>query len=163
MNVAIYGLGRIGRLVLRSYFSRRKTLNFNIKLLADSMSLKMAMHLTNYDSVHGTLENKLYRTDDKICFDDNEKVNYISCSDPSQLDYKSMNIDYVIDSSGMCKNSGWADKHIRSGAKRVIVSTIINDADETVVYGINHEDIDKKSVIISNASCTSNAIIPILS
>lgn len=162
MNVAIYGLGRIGRSVLRAFCYRNKNLNFNIKLLADSMDLKMAMHLTQYDSVHGTLRYKLSQIDDTICFEDSNKINYISCNDPSQLDYKSMNIDYVIDSSGMCKNSGWSDRHIKSGAKKVIVTTIIEDADKTVVYGINHKSIDKESVIISNASCTSNALIPII-
>lgn len=161
MKVAVYGLGRIGRLILRSYLQRKTNLLFDIDIIADSMPENLATHLINYDSVYGVLNNKLTSDNGKIHFHD-EILNYVSCNDPVQIDYTKVGIDLVIDASGMCKKNGWAKKHIQSGAKRVVVSTIVDDADETIVYGINHKQLNAKSVVISNASCTSNCIIPIL-
>jgi glyceraldehyde 3-phosphate dehydrogenase len=161
MKVAVYGLGRIGRLILRLYLERQGNFLFNIELITDTMSEDLVTHLVNYDSVHGALCSKLKSDNGKI-YCDGKMLNYVSCNDPAQIDYKKFGIEVVVDASGMCKKSGWADKHIKSGAKRVVISTIVDDAEETIVYGINHEQIDTKSTIISNASCTSNCIIPIL-
>lgn len=154
MNIAVYGLGRIGRLFFRLCHGS-KTKNFTIKLLADKMPLPMVTHLIKYDSTHGKISEDFDLTSDS-------DIKYVQCSEPNELPYKELGIDYVIDASGKGISRDWAQKHIDSGARKVIISTLLLDADYVNIFGINHTKISPKAKIISNASCTSNCVVPIV-
>ena len=159
LRVGINGFGRIGRNVLRAIIeSDRK----DIKIVAinNSSSLEVCAHLLKYDSVHGvfpheitTSENHLHIRDEKI-FVSNE----ISID---EIQWRQNDIDLVMECTGMFNSAKECQKHISSGARKVLISAPAKDADITVVYGVNEEKINSKHNIISNASCTTNCLAPI--
>ena len=159
LRVGINGFGRIGRNVLRAIIeSDRK----DIKVVAinNRSSLEVCAHLLKYDSVHGlfpheitTSENHLHIRDEKI-FVSNE----ISID---EIQWRQNDIDLVMECTGMFNSAKECQKHISSGARKVLISAPAKDADITVVYGVNEEKINPKHNIISNASCTTNCLAPI--
>ena len=159
LRVGINGFGRIGRNVLRAIIeSDRK----DIKIVAinNRSSLEVCAHLLKYDSVHGvfpheitTSENHLHIRDEKI-FVSNE----ISID---EIQWRQNDIDLVMECTGMFNSAKECQKHISSGARKVLISAPAKDADITVVYGVNEEKINSKHNIISNASCTTNCLAPI--
>ena len=159
LRVGINGFGRIGRNVLRAIIeSDRK----DIKIVAinNSSSLEVCAHLLKYDSVHGvfpheitTSENHLHIRDEKI-FVSNE----ISID---EIQWRQNDVDLVMECTGMFNSAKECQKHISSGARKVLISAPAKDADITVVYGVNEEKINSKHNIISNASCTTNCLAPI--
>ena len=159
LRVGINGFGRIGRNVLRAIIeSERK----DIKIVAinNRSSLEVCAHLLKYDSVHGvfpyeitTSENHLHIRDQKI-FVSNE----ISID---EIQWRQNDVDLVMECTGMFNSAKECQKHISSGARKVLISAPAKDADITVVYGVNEEKINSKHNIISNASCTTNCLAPI--
>ena len=159
LRVGINGFGRIGRNVLRAIIeSERK----DIKIVAinNRSSLEVCAHLLKYDSVHGvfpheitTSENHLHIRDEKI-FVSNE----ISID---EIQWRQNDVDLVMECTGMFNSAKECQKHISSGARKVLISAPAKDADITVVYGVNEEKINSKHNIISNASCTTNCLAPI--
>ncbi len=158
-NIAINGFGRIGRLTLRAYLER-KISDFDIVAINDLGKIDSNLHLLKYDSVHGTLTEK-FKKNDKIVEVAGNKIHFLSEPDPSKLPWNKLNVDLVIESTGIFTDREKAEFHIKAGAKKVLISAPSKDPDITVVYGINHSDINKNFKIISNGSCTTNCLAPI--
>ena len=160
IRVAINGFGRIGRLVLRSALeSGRKDIEF--VAVNDLAPLEENAYLLQYDSVHGKL-NMDVKTDGDYILVGGQKIKSLSERDPSKLPWAKMKIDVVMECTGLFTAADKAHVHLDAGAKRVLVSAPSDGADKTIVFGVNENKITKKDLIISNASCTTNCLAPVL-
>ncbi|MDD6905740.1 MAG: type I glyceraldehyde-3-phosphate dehydrogenase [Finegoldia magna] len=162
-KVAIMGFGRIGRDALRIWALRDDT-DFDITHVAVrnlEKTLKERMHLFKFDSIYRQFPGELEFVEDGMIVN-GKKVTFVESKTPDQMDWKSLGIDIVIDSSGAFKNREQAIGHIESGAKKVVLTSPGKGDDLTVVVGVNDDKYDKdKHDIISNASCTTNCLAPI--
>jgi glyceraldehyde 3-phosphate dehydrogenase len=155
MRIAINGFGRIGRTVLRILLTRDKVDVIAINDLTDTATLA---HLFKYDSVHGSYLGKVSFDEEHIIIED-KKIKVFAKLDPEELPWKELQIDTVIESTGKFLTQSLAEKHLKAGAKKVILSAPSPDKQiPTVVLGVNDEQIDWSSPIISNASCTTNNV-----
>jgi len=160
IRVAINGFGRIGRLVLRSALeSGRKDIEF--VAVNDLAPLEENAYLLQYDSVHGKL-NMDVKTDGDYILVGGQKIKSLSEKNPTKLPWKQMKIDIVMECTGLFTAADKARVHLDCGAKRVLVSAPSAGADKTIVFGVNDNKITKKDLIISNASCTTNCLAPVL-
>ena len=159
MKVAINGFGRIGRLTFRSFLERNLK---DVKIVAinDLGSIDSNLHLLKYDSIHGELNEKFEVTNNKLLIS-NEEVIFSNEPDPLKLNWKKLGVNLVIESTGRFTKRADAQKHIDSGAKKVLISAPASDPDITVVYGINQEKVNENHKIISNGSCTTNCLAPL--
>ncbi|MBI4127283.1 type I glyceraldehyde-3-phosphate dehydrogenase [Candidatus Peregrinibacteria bacterium] len=159
MRVAINGFGRIGRMVFRANLSNPK---IDIVAINDLGDPKMGAHLLKYDSNYGILDMDIQGEDGKLIVNGKEIIR-VSNRNPEELPWKDLNIDLVIECTGVFTSREGAGKHITAGAKRVMISAPAKDAiDGTFVMGVNHEQFDPaKHFIISNASCTTNCLAPV--
>ncbi|MEM3362334.1 MAG: type I glyceraldehyde-3-phosphate dehydrogenase [Candidatus Anstonellaceae archaeon] len=165
MNIAINGFGRIGRVILRAAIER-KLLGKKLDVVAinNPSGAEIAAHLLKYDSTYGILPNKVEYGKDYISID-GYKIDILSDKDPSNLPWKKLNVDVVLECTGAFTDREGASKHLKAGAKKVLVSAPCkeNGADITIVMGVNDDKYDKKKHhIISNASCTTNSLAPVL-
>ena len=159
IRIGINGFGRIGRLVCRSLIERYRDL-LNIVAINDLAPLETNIHLLNYDSVHGRFPYSVERGDGCLWID-GQKVQVYQEKHPEALPWHARNVDIVLECSGRFTRREDAEKHIHAGAKKVLVSAPATHEDLTVVYGVNHEDIRKEHTVISNASCTTNCLVPV--
>jgi len=160
IRIAINGFGRIGRLVLRAALeSGRRDLEF--VAINDLAPIEQNAYLLEYDSVHGKLEMPVQVLDDYMLVG-TQKIRCISERDPSKYPWKRMNIDVVMECTGLFTNADAARAHIDAGAKRVLVSAPCTGADKTVVFGVNDNKLTSRDIIVSNASCTTNCLAPVL-
>ena len=158
MNIAINGLGRIGRNILRLIFEKEEYNNINIIAINDLCNNETIAHLLNYDTVHGKFKLNVSTYDNGIII---KKKNIICLSEKNikNLPWKDMNIDVVLECSGKFNATKYSNLHIKSGAKKVLISTNGDeDVDITIVYGINHKKITSNHKIISNSSCSTNCL-----
>jgi glyceraldehyde 3-phosphate dehydrogenase len=159
IRVAINGFGRIGRVFTRS------AINFqNIELVAinDLVDTKTLSHLLKYDSVHGKLNHDISSQSNLLTIGDNE-VKVYSEKDPENLPWKELDIDIVIESTGFFRSLDTASKHLTAGAKKVIISAPATDSEiKTIVIGINDDKLNDDDTIVSNASCTTNCVAPMV-
>ncbi len=157
INVGINGFGRIGRNFFRASLTNPE---INIVGINDLTPNKTLAHLLKYDSILGRLGLEVTFTDDSITVD-GKTIKVYSERDPANLPWGSINVDVVIESTGHFTKAADAQKHIASGAKKVIISAPASDEDITIVMGVNHEKYDPANHhIISNASCTTNCLAP---
>ena len=160
MRVAINGFGRIGRNVVREIYKRQGNLTAPIEIVAinDLADENTLAHLLKYDSIHGRIAAKVEAKKGKIYIDD-KSIEISSDKNPVKLPWSKLNIDVVIESTGLFRTKELANKHLSAGAKQVILSAPAQDPDiPTVVLGVN--EIDFSAPIISNASCTTNNTAP---
>ena len=155
IRVAINGYGRIGRNILRALYESNYRKKIEIVAINDLGDTAFNAHLTKYDSVHGRFPGSVEVNGDNIIINGDEIVT-LSERDPRQLPWKKMSIDVVYECTGFFAGRDKAMGHIEAGATKVIISAPANDADATVVYGVNHDCLTAESQIISNASCTTN-------
>jgi glyceraldehyde-3-phosphate dehydrogenase type I len=158
-RLAINGLGRIGRMVLRHYMDARPK---EVELVAanDLVPTNDLAYLVKYDSVHGRATFPVEADEHAIRMGDISLEVYAE-KDPAQLPWKRLGVDVVIESTGFFTNRDMAAKHIKAGAKRVIISAPSPDADFTVILGVNEDKFDPQHhKVISNASCTTNSLVP---
>ena len=158
IRVGINGFGRIGRLVFRGGFKDRE-----IEWVAvnDITNPKTLAHLLKYDSSYGILDAEVKADEDFIEID-GKKVKVLSERDPANLPWKELGVDVVVESTGLFRDRESAQKHLKAGAKKVIISAPAKNPDVTIVLGVNHKMYDKeKHNIISNASCTTNCLAPL--
>lgn len=154
MRVAINGLGRIGRLVLKIGLER----GMNMVAVNDLADAKTLAYLLKYDSVYGNYEGKIEAG--KNFFKINgKKILVFSEAEPEKLPWKKLGVDVVVESTGFFEDEGY--KHIKAGAKKVIVSAPSKKCDITIVLGVNHEKLRKEHKIISMGSCTTNCLAPV--
>lgn len=158
-NIAINGFGRIGRLVFRTMLEKKE---LNVVALNDLTDIKTLAHLLKYDSVHGKLKYDVKTYENGIIID-GKKIRIFNERDPEKLPWKELNVDLVIESTGAFRKREQAAKHLKAGAKKVIISAPAKDkVDATIVMGVNEKDLKKEHVIVSNASCTTNCLAPIM-
>lgn len=158
VKVAINGFGRIGRLVFRAALGDTDMEFVGINDITDPKTLA---HLLKYDSVHGILSASVGYTQDGIVVDGKE-IKVTAIKDPAQLPWKDIDVDVVVESTGLFRDRANASKHLRAGAKKVIITAPATEPDVTIVLGVNHEAYDPaKHHIISNASCTTNCLAPV--
>ncbi len=158
INIAINGFGRIGRLV-----GRLISQNPNLKLAAinDLTDTKTLAHLFKFDSTHGIFNGNCSFNENHIIINNNE-IKAFKEKDPSLLPWGNLNIDVVIECTGKFTEKDKALLHIQSGAKKVIISAPAKDDVKTIVLGVNDELIDPSDLILSNASCTTNCLAPMV-
>lgn len=157
-KVAINGFGRIGRLALRSILERK---DLSVVAINDLVPPYNLSYLLKYDSVHGRYPKSVDCTENELIID-GKKIPIFSEKDPSQLPWKKLGVDYVIESTGHFTHREGAEKHIQAGCKRVILSAPGKDHIPTYVMGVNHKLFDpKKDFVLSNASCTTNCLAPL--
>jgi len=158
VKVGINGFGRIGRMVFRAAYARDEVEFLALNDLTDPNTLA---HLLKYDSVHGILKAEVKAEEDTIIVN-GKKIRVISEKDPGRLPWKDLNVDIVLECTGIFRGRSQASKHLDAGAKKVIISAPAIDPDITLVMGVNHKQYDPKNHhIISNASCTTNSLAPI--
>jgi len=159
LRVAINGFGRIGRLVLRAAIeSGRKDIEF--VGINDLGSVEANAHMVSYDSVHGVLKTEVKTGADWMDFGQG-KVKVTAERDPTKLPWKELDVDIAFECTGIFSARDKAAMHLDAGAKRVLVSAPSSGADLTVVYGVNHDQLTKDHVVVSNASCTTNCLAPV--
>lgn len=163
LKIAINGYGRIGRCILRALFEsdyyRSKIQIVAINELAD---LEKAAHLTKYDSTHGRFAASVSIENDKLVVD-GEQIDFFSEQDPRRLPWRAVGVNLVLECTGIFKSRADAGLHLESGAQRVLFSHPAEaDVDATVVFGVNHHQLTDRHRIVSNASCTTNGIVPVL-
>ena len=159
IRVAINGFGRIGRLSLRALIENPRQ-GLEIVAINDLGSSVVNAHLLKYDSVHGIFPGTIEATDTGIKVNGKE-IKVSSERDPKNLPWKELNIDLVYECTGIFTSKEKASLHLQAGAKKVLISAPSEDADITVVYGVNHDKIKSSDLIVSNASCTTNCLAPV--
>ena len=161
INIGINGYGRIGRNILRALYESKNYNNLKIVAINDVGDNSVSAHLTKYDSAHGKF-NKEVKADENFMYVDNDKINITSERDPSKIIWSKYNVDVVFECTGKFNSKEEAEVHIKNGAKKVIISAPGKNVDATVVFGVNENILSKKHTIISNASCTTNCIAPVI-
>jgi glyceraldehyde 3-phosphate dehydrogenase (phosphorylating) len=160
-RVAINGFGRVGRLCLRSMLERHKD-HFSVVALNDLADLKTNAHLFQYDSSYGPFTGKVELGEGLLKMDGWE-IRVFNQKDPSKLPWKALDIDIVIESTGVFTDGAHVRSHLEAGAKNVIITAPAKNIDFTVVLGVNESQYDpKKHRMVSNASCTTNCLAPVV-
>ena len=159
-RVAINGFGRIGRLTLRTMLERHKT-NLTIVAINDMADLQTNAHLFRYDSTYGIFPGKV-EVGEGILKIDGLNISAINQKDPSRLPWRQLNVDIVIESTGVFTDAAQVRAHLEAGAKKVIITAPAKDEDITLVLGVNDSAYNpRKHHIVSNASCTTNCLAPV--
>ena len=163
MKLAINGFGRIGRAFLRATLENKEfQKNFEIVAINDLTKPQTLAHLLKYDSVFGILKREIKATDNSLTVDGKE-IRVLNERDPANLLWKDLGVDYVLESTGVFRDREGASKHLQAGAKRVMISAPAKKPDITLVLGVNDKVYDpKQHQIISNASCTTNCLAPMV-
>jgi glyceraldehyde 3-phosphate dehydrogenase len=160
VTVGINGFGRIGRNVLRAAVKGGDT--FNVVAVNDITDAVTLGHLLKYDSVHGRYPGTVEVKGDVIVVDGKE-IRVLSERDPAKLPWKDLGVDIVLESTGIFRSRDTAGAHLTAGAKKVVISAPGKNEDATIVMGVNHDQYDpKKHHVISNASCTTNCLVPVV-
>ena len=159
VRVAINGFGRIGRLVLRAIHDQGRK-DMQVVAINDLGSLDANAHLLRYDTAHGRFPGEVKVSKEGIDLGNGLIKNFAE-RDPTKLPWKDLGVDVLLECTGVFTDRASAQKHIDAGAKRVIISAPATDEDITVVYGVNHDALKPEHRIISNASCTTNCLVPV--
>lgn len=161
-RIAINGYGRIGRCVLRAFYESTNYADLRIVAINDLADIGTLAHLTRYDSTHGRFLGEVAQGDGQLLIS-GDKIRVSQEAEPAALPWNDLDIDLVMECSGAFTDRATAQRHLDNGAKRVLFSQPADsDVDATVVYGINHDTLSAQTKIISNASCTTNCIVPVL-
>ena len=160
LRVGLNGLGRIGRMVLRSIFEEKHK-NLKINHINNRADIRTASELIKRDSIHGKFKAKISVENNKLIINGN-KITYSQETNLSSISWKKYNVDIVLECTGKFNSKDKLISHIKNGAKKVIVSAPCKNADKTIVYGVNHKNILGKDKIISAASCTTNCLAPVV-
>ena len=160
MKIAINGFGRIGKLVFRA-FVEKNIKDVQIVAINELGSLDSILHLMQFDSVHGKLPLGIKKNKDGLKYK-NKTIKFFNEKDPTNLPWKKLKVDIVLECSGIFASKEKASSHINAGAKKVIISAPGSNVDATIVQGVNNHILTKKHSIISNGSCTTNCLAPIV-
>jgi glyceraldehyde 3-phosphate dehydrogenase len=160
VRVAINGFGRIGRNVLRAIVESGRT-DIEVVAINDLGPVETNAHLLRFDSVHGRFPADVAVDGDAIVIN-GKKIKVTAVRNPAELPHKDIGVDIAMECTGIFTARDKAAAHLEAGAKRVIVSAPADNADFTVVYGVNHQGLTKDHLVISNASCTTNCLAPVV-
>ncbi|MDR2877088.1 MAG: type I glyceraldehyde-3-phosphate dehydrogenase [Chromatiales bacterium] len=162
IKVAINGYGRIGRNVLRALYEAGRTKEIQIVAINDLGNSETNAHLTRYDTVHGRFAGKV-EVDGSFMIVNGDRIRVVAERDPSKLPWGELGIDVVMECTGLFTSKDKASAHIKAGAKKVVISAPGgDDVDATIVYGVNHSTLKASHTVISNASCTTNCLAPLV-
>ena len=160
-RIAINGYGRIGRNVLRALFESQRTGEIEIVAINDLGDARINAHLTRHDTVHGRFPFAV-EADGSDLVVDGKKIHVSSIRNPAELPWKQQGIDIVMECTGLFTSKAKASAHLTAGARKVLISAPGgNDVDATVVYGVNHQVLEREHTVVSNASCTTNCLAPV--
>jgi glyceraldehyde 3-phosphate dehydrogenase len=158
-RVAINGFGRIGRLTLRAFLESSKKYDFDIVAVNDLQNVDTAIHLLKYDSAHGRFNCDIQKISDDEFLLNGKKIVYLSQKSAEELPWRRLNVDLVLECTGILKTRELCALHLKAGAAKVLVACPVKDVDNTIVYGINHDSLRSDAdVVVSNASCTTNCL-----
>ena len=159
MRVAINGFGRIGRLVFRVGHSRR---DFEVVAINDLCSAETMAYLLKYDSTHGRFAGKVEARENALIVDGRE-IKVFKEKDPAKLPWKALGVDFVVESTGVFRKREQCMLHVQAGAKKVLLTVPPkDDVDAMIVLGVNPKALKKEHIVISNASCTTNCLAPMV-
>jgi len=160
IKVAINGFGRIGRMVLRAHYESGKKHDLQFVAVNDLGDAHTNAHLLQYDTAHGRFPQKVSVDADSIVVG-KDRIRVVAERDPAKLPWKSLGVDVVMECTGLFTSKAKAGAHLQAGARKVIISAPGDkDVDRTVVFGVNHNELTKEHLVISNASCTTNCLAP---
>lgn len=163
LRLAINGYGRIGRSILRALYESSMRSELSIVAINELADAGTALHLTRYDSTHGRFTLPLEGDENSLRVD-GDHIPLFNHADITQLPWRSLDVDIVLECTGAFSDRATAEQHLGQGANKVLFSQPAqSDVDNTVVYGVNHEALSAADRIVSNAACSTNAIIPVIS
>src|SRR5580692_5895690 len=161
LKVGINGYGRIGRNILRALYQAKRNSQVQIVALNDLGDAKTNAHLTRYDTAHGRFDGEVKVDGDSMVVN-GDRIRVLAERDPSKLPWGDLGVEYVLESTGLFTSKAKAGLHLKGGAKRVVISAPGGeDVDATIVYGVNHNVLKSGFTVISNASCTTNCLVPV--
>jgi len=163
IKIAINGYGRIGRNILRALYESGRTHEIQIVAINDLGDANINAHLTRYDTVHGKFNGTVVVDGDSLVVN-GDRIRSFSERDPTKLPWGELGVDVVMECTGIFRTKSKCMLHIAAGAKKVIISSPAdkNECDATVVYGVNHQILRAEHQVISNASCTTNCLAPLI-
>jgi glyceraldehyde 3-phosphate dehydrogenase len=162
IKVAINGFGRIGRMVLRAHYESGKKHALQFVAINDLGDAKTNAHLLQYDTAHRKFPQTVRVDGDSIVVGD-DRIKVVAQRDPSKLPWKELGVDMVLECTGLFTSKAKAGAHLQAGAKKVLISAPGDkDVDRTVVFGVNHQTLKASDTVVSNASCTTNCLAPLV-
>src|SRR3954464_13365021 len=162
VRVAINGYGRIGRNILRAHYEDNKSHDLQVVAINDLGPPETNAHLTRYDTAHGKFPGKVEVQGDEMIVN-GDRIKVVAQRDPTQLPWRDLGVDVVLECTGFFTSKEKASTHLKGGAKKVLISAPGGkDVDATIVYGVNHQTLKAAHTVISNASCTTNCLAPLV-
>lgn len=161
IRVAINGYGRIGRNILRAHYESKKHKDIQIVAINDLGDVNTNAHLTRYDTTHGKFPGTVEVAGNDLIIN-GDKIRVVAERDPKKLPWGEMNVDIVFECTGLFTSKEKASMHLEAGAKKVLISAPATGVDATVVYGVNQNILKASDTVISNASCTTNCLAPVV-
>src|SRR5215207_4262509 len=162
IKVAINGFGRIGRMVLRAHYEGGKKHGLQFVAVNDLGDAPTNAHLLKYDTAHGPFPARV-EVKDKAIVVNGDAIQVVAERDPAKLPWKSLGVDVIMECTGLFTSKAKAGAHLQAGARKVIISAPgEKDVDRTIVMGVNHKDLKGSDTVISNASCTTNCLAPLV-
>ena len=158
IKIGINGMGRIGRMILRSIFEGNK--NIEIKHINNRTNSETCSTLLKYDSIHGKFKADISFNEKNLIIN-NSRISFGQETDLNKIDWKNFGVDYVFECTGKFNSKDKLQPHLNNGAKKVIVSAPCKNADKTIVFGVNESELKKEDKIVSAASCTTNCLAPV--
>ncbi len=161
INIAINGYGRIGRNIIRALYENKRNKEFNVVAINDLGDAQTNAHLTKYDTTHGIFQGDVSTYAEGLVIN-GHKILVLKQREPENLPWGKLDVDVVLECTGLFASSEKAQMHLKAGAKKVLISAPAgSDVDATIVFGVNHHTLSKNSKIVSNASCTTNCLAPL--
>ncbi|MDF2866721.1 MAG: gap [Gammaproteobacteria bacterium] len=161
IRVAINGYGRIGRNILRAHYEYKKHSDIQIVALNDISNPEVSAHLTRYDTTHGRFNGEI-KVENNHLVVNGDKIRLIANRNLNELPWEELGVDVVLECTGHYTSGPTAKAHLKAGAKKVIISAPGTEVDATIVYGVNHQILQPHHTIVSNASCTTNCLAPLV-
>ncbi|MGB7755740.1 MAG: type I glyceraldehyde-3-phosphate dehydrogenase [Salinisphaera sp.] len=161
VKIGINGYGRIGRNVLRALYEGKRTGEIEIVAINDLGDAKMNAHLTQYDTAHGAFPGEVKAEGEDLVVN-GDKIKVLSERDPASLPWGDLGVDVVLECTGLFASKDKASAHLKGGAKKVLISAPAGSDLKTIVYGVNHETLTPEDKVVSNASCTTNCLAPLV-
>ena len=161
IKVGINGYGRIGRNILRALYESKRNGEIQIVAVNDLGDAKTNAHLTRHDTAHGPFPGMVAVDGDSMVVN-GDRIRVLAERDPSKLPWGQLGVDIVLESTGLFASKEKASKHLAGGAKKVVISAPADGVDATIVYGVNHNVLRGDMTVISNASCTTNCLVPLV-
>src|SRR5215469_14232685 len=162
LKVGINGYGRIGRNILRALYQGKRTAQIQIVALNDLGDAKTNAHLTRHDTVHGRFPGEVTVDGDSMVVN-GDRIRVLAERDPAKLPWGDLGVDIVLECTGLFTSKAKASAHLKGGAKKVMISAPGGeDVDATIVYGVNHQTLKASHTVVSNASCTTNCLAPVV-